>query len=635
MLLKKRFMFFVVFALLICVGQAAAGSNANAVVSLDLIADGGAGNQIDDGVVSGVVSGQGSKIVVEVFAKDVVTSLLAIVVTFNFDSSVLKRVGGESFDSTKFRFDKIFHADCIFISLLEDGVTLPPSGYVGRVEFSTVMDVTGKEFSLGIRRATLDAKTHKQDQDVITPTSKIWFNRDKQITAADADFDGSGKVDITDFLQFVDAFGTTNAKYDLDGSGTVDIADFLAFVDLYGQNVQTVPVDGDEQIVDIPDTNLRAVIADSLGKASDATITRADMLTLTHLAAPNTNISDLTGLAYATNLQTLDLGDEWVHGRGRANSNSVSDFSPLSSLTSLTLLDLGRNDILDISTLVSAISGLTNLRSLSLDGNHISDFSSLSSLTSLTLLDLEDNDISDISALVSAISGLTNLRSLSLGNNNISDISPLSSLTNLTELRLLYNTISDISPLSGLTNLTVLSLRRTSISDISPLSGLTNLTGLNLGLNDISDISLLSGLTNLEYLDLSRNSISDISPLSSLINLKRLYLDENRISDISALSDLTNLTVLYLHDNSISDISPLVANTGLGGGGRVYLYLRNNPLSDTSLNTHIPALQARGVTVTFGSSKPAVGETERRMPRAAMKRFGRVEWEKDGDLFGQ
>ena len=53
----------------------AVGSNANAVLSLDLITDGGAGNQIDDGVTSGVVSGQGTKIAVEVFAKGVTTPL--------------------------------------------------------------------------------------------------------------------------------------------------------------------------------------------------------------------------------------------------------------------------------------------------------------------------------------------------------------------------------------------------------------------------------------------------------------------------------------------------------------------------------------------------------------------------------
>ena len=56
----------------------AAGPNANAVLSLDLIADGGAGNQIDDGVTSGTVSGQGTKIAVEVFAKGVTTSLAGV-----------------------------------------------------------------------------------------------------------------------------------------------------------------------------------------------------------------------------------------------------------------------------------------------------------------------------------------------------------------------------------------------------------------------------------------------------------------------------------------------------------------------------------------------------------------------------
>ena len=63
-----------------------------------------------------------------------------------------------------------------------------------------------------------------------------------------------------------------------------------------------------------------------------------------------------------------------------------------------------------------------------------------------------------------------------------------------------------------------------------------------------------------------------------------------------------------------------------------------NPLSSLSINTHIPALQARGVTVQFGSSKPAIGEKETRMPsmlgvkenerlvpRAVMKPFGVAE----------
>ena len=58
-----------------------------------------------------------------------------------------------------------------------------------------------------------------------------------------SDFDGSGQVDITDFLLFVEAFGTQSgqenfdSKYDLDGNGTIDVSDFLIFVDSFGKPV--------------------------------------------------------------------------------------------------------------------------------------------------------------------------------------------------------------------------------------------------------------------------------------------------------------------------------------------------------------------------------------------------------------
>ena len=99
-----------------------------------------------------------------------------------------------------------------------------------------------------------------------------------------------------------------------------------------------------------------------------------------------------------------------------------------------------------------------------------------------------------------------------------------------------------------------------------------------------------------------------MSALSGLTSLEALNLSTNLISDISALSNLTNLTNLYLSRNNISDLSPLVANTGLGRGDEVDV--RNNPMSDTSINTHIPTLQGRGVNVLFGASKPGVEEIE-------------------------
>ena len=85
--------------------------------------------------------------------------------------------------------------------------------------------------------------------------------------------------------------------------------------------------------------------------------------------------------------------------------------------------------------------------------------------------------------------------------------------------------------------------------------------------------------------------------MAGLTNLVHLYLSQNQITDISVLGELTRLEWLELSSNSISDLLPLVANTGLGSGDEVDV--RANPLSYPSINTHIPALQQRGVKVKF------------------------------------
>ena len=428
--------------------------------------------------------------------------------------------------------------------------------------------------------------------------------------------------------------------------------------------VSVVVTDG-SGISNIPDANLRAVIADSLGKTSGEAITSAEMATLTRLDAPDRGIRDLTGLEQAINLTGLNLGSASVND-AFLNSNAISDLSPLSNLTNLTELDLDRNSISNISPLsgltrlteldigfnsisdVSALSGMTSLEALGLGFNSISDVSVLSGMTSLEVLDLSGNSISDVSVLsgltslevlnlsgnsitdVSALSGLTRLRELSLALNSISDVSSLSGLTRLTWLSLDGNSISDVSALSGMTSLDVLGLGENSISDVSALSGLTRLRWLNLISNSISDVSVLSRMTDLQVLSLGGNSITDVSSLSGLTLLIYLDLSANSISDVSALSGMTSLAQLNLLDNAISNLAPLVANMGLGSGDLVDV--RRNPLSATSINTHIPALYARGVTVFYGAFKPAVGVGEMPMPRAAINMFENDALERDGSI---
>ncbi|MCY4563793.1 MAG: leucine-rich repeat domain-containing protein [Gammaproteobacteria bacterium] len=105
-------------------------------------------------------------------------------------------------------------------------------------------------------------------------------------------------------------------------------------------------------------------------------------------------------------------------------------------------------------------------------------------------------------------------------------------------------------------------------------------------------VSEMSDLTTLAAPD---SGISDLTGLELAMNLEDLDLSGNAVSDLSPLAELTGLDRLDLSGNAIRDIAPLLANSGLGAGDTVYLH--GNPLSAESIETHIPALRDRGVSV--------------------------------------
>ena len=219
-------------------------------------------------------------------------------------------------------------------------------------------------------------------------------------------------------------------------------------------------------------------------------------------------------------------------------------------------------------------------------------------MATLTELEVNRANISDLTGLEHA----TNLTSLKLTYNSISNISPLAELTQLTSVILYNNSISDISPLTELTKLEELHLDNNSISNISPLAKLTNMRWLLLSNNSISNLQPLAKLTRVGILNLEDNSVSNIEALSGFTNVNLLILTNNRVSDISPLKGMSLLNSAVLTNNRISNIEPLVEHTGFRKlfGDCAYLYLKGNPLSNTSMNTHIPTLQARGVVVDIG-----------------------------------
>ena len=296
--------------------------------------------------------------------------------------------------------------------------------------------------------------------------------------------------------------------------------------------------------VRIPDPNLRAAIAEELGKSPNASITVEEMERLRQLVVrDNRGIQDLTGLQLATNLDRLVLG--WWGGKG----NQVSDLSPIAGLINLRRLFLHNNPVSDISPL----RGLKNLTELSITHTLVSDISPVKGLTNLTWLEADHTLVTDLSP----VAGLINLERLEFANENLSDISPIAGLINLKRILCWGHAISDLSPLAGLTKLERIDFCGGDISDLTPLAGLTGLKELYLAGEEISDISPIAGLTGLTRLGLEDNDISNISPIAGLTNLKWLRIDNNDISDVSPILSLTNLTWLAVDRNNISDLSPL------------------------------------------------------------------------------
>ena len=289
-----------------------------------------------------------------------------------------------------------------------------------------------------------------------------------------------------------------------------------------------------DQVVDIPDSDLRSELESVLSKAAGHPISQGEMATLRSFAAWDKDIESLQGLGCATELTDLAF-----------------------------------------------------------PGNRISDLSPIAGLKALTGLGLQSNQITDLSPLA----GLTSLHGLGVDFNRISDVSPVARMHSLVAVNFNYNRISDVSPLASMKALWQLGIAGNPVEDLSPLAEMTALSSVDLHELQISDLSPLAGLQSLRVVNLSDNQISNVLPLSDLTGLTELHLRGNRVSDISPLAGMVAVEMLWLSDNQISDIGPLVSNAGLGTGDTVYLF--GNPLSERSLNVHIPALRARGVNVLF------------------------------------
>ena len=85
-----------------------------------------------------------------------------------------------------------------------------------------------------------------------------------------------------------------------------------------------------QQAVTMPDAHLRAAVNAALGRSALDTISVGELKSLLTLNASGKQITDLTGLQYATNLTTLDV-----------SNNQITSFTPVAGLTSTTINESG------------------------------------------------------------------------------------------------------------------------------------------------------------------------------------------------------------------------------------------------------------------------------------------------------
>jgi internalin A len=308
-----------------------------------------------------------------------------------------------------------------------------------------------------------------------------------------------------------------------------------------------------------PDANLERAIRSALSQPTGLIASR-DLEKLISLSAPDRNISNLSGLEYATNLTGLYLtGNDIVTLTPLKNlnqlhrlfldHNQISDLTPLAGLGHLTDLNVGNNRVAD----GTALSGLTNLACLYLYDNSIRDLTFVESLDQLRSLGLENNQIEQPEALAT----LKNLSSLTLGGNPIHDYSALSSLSRLKALSICEGSVENMNDLQHLNLLTVLDLHRNQISDLSPLAELTNLSRLDLSWNRVTNFAVLANAAHLKCLRLAGDAISDATFLQGSHELQLLNLAGNQITDLSPLSALQNLTCLVLTRNPVTNLQEL------------------------------------------------------------------------------
>ena len=293
------------------------------------------------------------------------------------------------------------------------------------------------------------------------------------------------------------------------------------------------------QIVTIPDANLKNRLINTLcvdihgdfyperdvDTNDDGEIQVNEALAVNYLFIDASEISDLTGIEYFTNLSVLSC-----------SQNQLVSLD-VSTLTNLTELRCYNNQITGLD-----VSNLVNLTVLFVNNNQLTNLN-LGTLSNITSFDCAINpNLQSID-----ISNLTNLQSLRCATNGLTNLD-LSNNDNLISLYCGGNQLTQLD-ISNLTQLKYLSYEYNNLPNLD----FTNSPSLEILVLDGTGRTLLevSSLNSLRVLSCSANSISTLNLTNPL--LQALYCFGNLFSTLD-LSNASNLTILRCGSNLLRSI---------------------------------------------------------------------------------
>jgi uncharacterized repeat protein (TIGR01451 family) len=303
------------------------------------------------------------------------------------------------------------------------------------------------------------------------------------------------------------------------------------------------------QFVNIPDANFATKLQQLFPSCMNGNLmdtTCSGIVNATSLSIVNLNLSDLTGIQYFDNLNSLDCSYNYLPSLPPLPNSLMHLECALCDLTSLPVLPNSLQQLIcDYNLLIALPTLPDSLKLLKCNSNYLSSLPPIPN--SLIYLECSGNILASLPVLADSLQTLL---------CSFNQISILPSLPNsITNLDCLANLLSDLPTLPNA--LTTLSCQDNLLNTLPVLP--TSLTFLDCSSNQLSNLPAIPN--NLTVLDCGFNQITSIPAVPSLMEQFSIY--NNNVSCMVNLPEVSNPINSGINDNLLTCV-PNQTNYSLG-----------------------------------------------------------------------